>query len=375
MAAGSELDPVALKRRRIPTLDGWRAVAIISVLCAHIRRPQGWLAISPELGNWGVQLFFALSGFLITARLLEEYDQRGQIRWSEFYIRRAFRILPPAFFVLSVLAVLGLGMHLIPMNSRQILASVFFVRNYAGGHGWYTAHFWSLAVEEQFYLLWPAILCLVGVSRGGRIAVALACAAAVWRLLDTHFDWIAHFQPELRGDYHRTDYCIGQLFWGCSLAFLWRSKSTRRALRRVVRDYWVLGVLVVQSLLFSLRPRGYEAGMEVLIAVLPLITVADPTGPLSRLLETRPFLWIGTLSYSVYLWQQLFLQSAVPQRALGWIPGMIGILILTFLAAAVSYYFVERPFIQFGRRLQRIPQGSLKPALMGPGVIPESPGD
>jgi peptidoglycan/LPS O-acetylase OafA/YrhL len=103
-----------------------------------------------------------------------------------------------------------------------------------------------------------------------------------------------------------------------------------------------------------------------LIAILPLITVADASGPLSRLLETHPFLWIGSLSYSVYLWQQLFLQSAIPQRALGWIPGMLGNLILTFLAASVSYYFIERPFIQFGRRLQRIPRGSLKPAVMAP---------
>jgi peptidoglycan/LPS O-acetylase OafA/YrhL len=172
-------------------------------------------SVSPELGNWGVQLFFALSGFLITARLLEEYDPRGQIRWTEFYLRRAFRILPAAFFAISVLAILGLGMHLIPMNLKQLLASVFFYRNYAAS-GWYTAHFWSLAVEEQFYLLWPAILCLVGVSRGMRAAAALGCAAAAWRLLDTHFDWIAHFQPQLRGDLHRTDYCIGQLFWGAA---------------------------------------------------------------------------------------------------------------------------------------------------------------
>ncbi len=359
----SQSPSAVVKHERIPTLDGWRAVAILAVLCAHVRQPPGWPSF-PELGNWGVQLFFALSGFLITARLLEEYDQRGQIRWKEFYIRRAFRILPAAFFTLLVLAILGLGMHLIPMNVKQLSASVLFYRNYAGS-GWYTAHFWSLAVEEQFYLLWPAILCLVGISRGARTAVVLACAAALWRLLDTHFDWIAHFEPQLRGDLHRTDYCIGQLFWGCTLAFLWRFQSLRSVLRRVVRDYWLLGVLGMQILLLTLKPRGYEAGIEVLIALLPLITVADSNGPLSRVLETRPLLWIGSLSYSLYLWQQLFLQSAVPQRTLGPVPGMFGNLALAFLAASFSYYLIERPLIRFGRRLQDSPRSSLKPAVVG----------
>jgi peptidoglycan/LPS O-acetylase OafA/YrhL len=305
------------------------------------------------LGNWGVQLFFALSGFLITSRLLEEYDQAGHIRWGDFYLRRAFRILPPAFFTLSVLAALGLGLHLIPMSAHQLLASVFFYRNYAADPGWYTAHFWSLAVEEQFYLLWPAVLCLVGVARGARAAVTLACAAAVWRLLDTHFDWIAHFQPLLRGDFHRTDYCIGQLFWGCGVAFLWRSKAGRQGLQRVVRSYWAAGVIAAQAMLLAFKPMGYQAGVEVLMALLPLVTVADPKGLVSRILETRVLVWIGHLSYSLYLWQQLFLQSGIPQQALGMAPGLICNVGLTFLAASFSYYFVERPFIQLGRRLQR----------------------
>src|SRR5579863_5096023 len=182
------LDPI--KHRRIPTLDGWRAVAIIGVVCAHITWPNPSLSNFFGNGALGVQLFFALSGFLITTRLLEEYDQTGRISWRNFYIRRAFRILPPAFFVILALAILGLLLHIIPMSTDQLAASAFFYRNYfAGkvGSSWYTGHFWSLAVEEHFYLLWPLILVAVGVIRGARTAIALAFAVFAWRILDEHF--------------------------------------------------------------------------------------------------------------------------------------------------------------------------------------------
>jgi peptidoglycan/LPS O-acetylase OafA/YrhL len=342
-----------VQHQRIPTLDGWRAVAILAVLFAHLRWPPAWQEKLPDLGYWGVQLFFALSGFLITSRLLEEYDQTGRIRWVDFYVRRAFRILPPAFFTLAVLAVLGLGFHLIRMTKTQLLASVFFYRNYSVEPGWYTAHFWSLAVEEQFYLLWPAVLSVVGVTRGARAAVALACAAAVWRPLDMHYHWIAHFQPLLEGSPYRTDYCIGQLFWGCSLAFCWRSAPIRRSLERWVRSYWVVGVIALQILVLSSKPAGYLAVMEVLMALLPLITALDPHGPFSRALETRPLVWIGNRSYSLYLWQQLFLQSPIPQRVLGTVPGLIGNFVLPFFPASFSYRFIEKPFIRMGRNFEQ----------------------
>ncbi|HEY3939667.1 MAG TPA: acyltransferase family protein, partial [Bryobacteraceae bacterium] len=102
----------------------------------------------------------SLSGFLISSRLLEEYDQRGRIRWADFYVGRVFRILPPAFCVLAAVTLLG-ELHVIPMMD-ELLPSAFFYRNHAVATDWYAAHFWSLAVEEQFYLPWPAILCAAG---------------------------------------------------------------------------------------------------------------------------------------------------------------------------------------------------------------------
>ena len=129
-----------VKSGRIPTLDGWRAVAILAVLCCHIRWPFPVIARFSDYGGLGVQLFFALSGFLITTRILEEYDRVGRVSWRDFYIRRAFRILPPALFALLVLAILGPLLRRIPVTPKQIMACVFFYRNYIIGGGWYTAH-------------------------------------------------------------------------------------------------------------------------------------------------------------------------------------------------------------------------------------------
>lgn len=350
---------------RIPTLDGWRAVAILAVLCAHTPWPLASIRRITDYGALGVQLFFALSGFLITSRLLDEYDQNGRISWHNFYIRRAFRILPPAFFALGVLAALGLGLHFIPIDRPQLIASVFFYRNYfVGPGGWYTGHFWSLAVEEQFYLFWPAVLAIAGVARGRRAAVALACAAVAWRIADQHFDWIGRVQPLLRGVEFRTDYRIAQLFWGCALAFFWRQASVRRRIKGSVRSYWVAGILALQIPLLILKPAGSDAGLEILMALLPLVTIADPKGIVSLLLESRPMIWIGHVSYSLYLWQQLFLPMQLSRRLLGASAGLIVNVALTFAAAAFSYYFVERPFIRIGRSIIRSRAASHQPRLV-----------
>jgi peptidoglycan/LPS O-acetylase OafA/YrhL len=340
-----------VKHVRIPTLDGWRAVAIIGVICCHLE-PLFPYSIGKAmlLGGWGVQLFFALSGFLITSRLLDEYDQTGGIRWGDFYIRRAFRILPPAFFYLAVVAVLGLGLHLIPLQPRSIFSVIFFYRNYLSGEDWYTGHFWSLAVEEHFYLMWPAILCIVGIARGRRTAVTLVFLAILWHVADSHFDWIGHFWPLLRTETHRTDYNLDVLFLSAALAFLWRSERARATLQKFVRGYWALGIFALQLLFLATKTSFQYTGVELLMAPLPLVTVADPRGWLSRILETRLLGWIGRLSYSLYLWQQLTLRLTFLPKVFQRLPLNC---VLAFLTAAFSYYLIERRFIQMGARLIR----------------------
>jgi peptidoglycan/LPS O-acetylase OafA/YrhL len=114
-----------------------------------------------------------------------------------------------------------------------------------------------------------------------------------------------------------------------------------------------LGILAAQTLLLAFKPAGYLLAMEVLMPALPLVTICDPEGLVGRLLETALVAWIGRISYSLYLWQQLFLQSAIPQRVIGPIPGLLVNFASPFVPAVISYYFVERPLIRMGRRLER----------------------
>lgn len=143
------------KSRHIPTLDGWRAVAILLVVAHHAgtafySESDYYSQSLTRFGTWGVPVFFGLSGVLITKLLLEEFDRTGKMSLKSFYIRRAFRILPPVFVFIAVVAALGLL-----ASGMEAASGLFFFRNYLPNSlgGIYTGHLWSLAVEEHFYLI------------------------------------------------------------------------------------------------------------------------------------------------------------------------------------------------------------------------------
>src|SRR5580698_2166379 len=158
-----------------PAFDVFRGIGILFVVLAHTPTQGDVLGAIRPIGALGVHMFFALSGFLITYRFIEEHQQTGRIDLRAFYRRRVRRILPPAIIYLAVLAVLGAGLHLLPVSWSEIAASLFFYRNIFQG-GWYTGHFWSLSLEEQFYLVWPVILVALGAARA-RIAAILMIGA------------------------------------------------------------------------------------------------------------------------------------------------------------------------------------------------------
>lgn len=335
----------------IPSLDGWRGVAILLVLIDHATDGIGTGRMHQflRLGATGVGLFFALSGFLITTRLLEEKERNGTISLKKFYTRRVFRLIPATLMYLIVLGLLTFG-GVLAVTREQWLGSLLFFRNYLPmdwpNGGWYTAHFWSLAVEEHFYLIWPGLLILTG----GRAIIPAAIAAAVagWRYTDFHYH-LVHARLWFPG---RTDVRLDGLLWGCALAILLKQPAFRQQMERFY-SWWLwlvcLGADLASNLLSGRhRYSPYEPALIALIMIWPVLRTNNW---LAKLLDLPPLRWVGHLSYSLYVWQQFWLifpDAPTPFGAFQRLPLNV---LCVFASASLSYYFVEKPMVGLGHRL------------------------
>ena len=162
--------------RRIRSLDGLRAVSIILVMISHLIGVRGFLVPEAagrvfELGELGVRVFFVISGFLITSILLRELAEHNSVDLVRFYFRRTLRIFPPYYLFVLVLAIVQ-AIGLITLNPGDLSHALSYSSNYHPQRSWFVGHTWSLAVEEQFYILWPAILLLLGKRKGLVLALA-----------------------------------------------------------------------------------------------------------------------------------------------------------------------------------------------------------
>src|SRR5579862_5932438 len=222
----TKLEPNAKSVGYLPTLDGWRACAVMAVIVSHFAYSSSIVNNAPHWVHYvligsgvkGVQLFFAISGFLITSRLIEERNLSGRISLKRFYVRRVCRILPPAMTYLIVIALLGVA-GLIPIEWKYWVSAVCFFRNYmpVGGGTVLDIHYWTLSVEEQFYLIWPALLVLFGVARGKYTAAVLTFAVWIWRWMATYQIWGARVG---QGDWSRAEMCFDGLLIGCFFALI-----------------------------------------------------------------------------------------------------------------------------------------------------------
>ncbi|MFM7130193.1 MAG: acyltransferase family protein [bacterium] len=363
---------VAASARKSPehlsTLDGWRGLAILAVLLGH-----GKSAILPpdaqynaldlgitSLGGYGVELFFAISGLLICYRLGCEKAWNGRLDLLEFYGRRLFRLLPAAFFYLFFVCVIA-AVGLVAISTGEILASLFFFRNYwtafnmPGSH--YTAHFWSLSVEEQFYLVIPL---LIAIDRRRALLYGLplaSIAVGLWRGVESRLRLGSALLPALQFDTGRTDLCIDHLMWGAWFGLVLASPDGRQMLARYTRPAAIQ--LALAGLFFMLISQPVPMRKLWFAWVAPALLVAtilNPSSWLGLVLENRPLAWVGRISYSLYLWQQLFLlQSGTPDTEFAALPlrtlqnypfGLPA----TFLAAIISYYLLEQPLRRRGYR-------------------------
>jgi peptidoglycan/LPS O-acetylase OafA/YrhL len=321
----------------IPTLDGWRAISIALVIVSHALPGAPYLA---SLGTLGVSVFFAISGYLICTLLLKEHERNGSISLGGFYTRRAFRILPPAMTYMGVLLILGLA----PMT--DVMRCVFVAANYSVLASSYLGHFWSLSMEEHFYLFWPTILTLLRPRRAAMFAGVAIPVVLGWRL------WaLTHAQVGIF--YHRTDVRLDAFFAPCLLAILLhRSRRLQEKLKRWLSPATILGLAGLLALTFfaSRWEVHIEAVQKTLQSLtIPLIvtgTVLNSGSWLGKLLELSLLRLVGRISYSLYLWQE-FAVVALPA-----VPIAIR-LTGSLVAAVASYYLIEQPFIRLGARLRQ----------------------
>jgi peptidoglycan/LPS O-acetylase OafA/YrhL len=320
--------------QRIPSLDGLRAISITLVILSHlVKWKHVSVAVVGSYGALGVQVFFVLSGYLITNLLLREHERTSTIGLREFYIRRAFRIFPAAFVFLAVVIVL----YWQQMRWYHIAAAVFYVANMDLARPWIFGHLWSLSVEEQFYLLWPFAL-----KRWERhktaILVSVFLATPVFRA--------ALFAFKVRnGLIGSLPVLADQLAIGCLLAiFVTRIPKVKGSvalamLLGVVFIPWFPATTPGRSLfmLFVLRPL-----LNVSIAGVVLHVIQVPY----RALNWSPVAWLGKISYSLYLWQELFCSNDALH--LGYL------LVAPALACAcLSYYLVEQPMLRLRDKRQK----------------------
>jgi peptidoglycan/LPS O-acetylase OafA/YrhL len=332
----------------IPTLDGWRAIAISLVLLSHSSRSSG---LAEHLGFLGVALFFGISGYLICTKLLVERERTGTISLKSFYWRRAFRILPASLTYLAVIGFLGL-LSLEQVKGRDIASGIFLFANYLPNKHWDINHFWSLSMEEHFYLLWPMLLAWLGTKTARKAAVAAAIAIFCWRL------WaLSHSVIPGVAQLQRTDLRLDAFFIPCFLAILLRTDAWRERARRWMGPLTVAALLGILFLLRQVHVTSDTfSSFRYLVqsCALPLViisTVLRPASWMARLLELAPIRWIGRVSYSIYLWQMPFFNRG------GWLGGhahsVPAKLVALMVAATLSYYLIERPLIRFGRRHEK----------------------
>lgn len=351
--------------QRIPSLDGLRAVSILFVIAGHAL----WnypVSVFHHLAYFGVKIFFVISGYLITGILVKEISTTGTVDLRRFYWRRIWRLMPAFYVYLFAIVVMTL-IGLLPLHRIDFAYSLLYLMNYyPGGGPWAVGHFWSLAVEEQFYFLWPASLFFFGIARSRKALYWTILAAPLLRF--GLFPW----KQEL-GTIYGTMFptSCDAIAVGCLFAFL-REELHKNSfylnfLRRNGNSILLPAALLLEGVLPARLAVSLGAA-AVNLAVVLLIDgfVTFESSRMGRILNSSVLRQVGVMSYSIYLWQQVFLN---PEQRAVW-TRLPGNLVLAFLCASFSYFVVERPVLMWSRRSERTEMERLKkPTLEREGDI------
>lgn len=347
-------------RRYMPALDGLRAIAVLAVIAYHLN--LGWA----QGGFLGVGIFFVLSGYLVTDLLLATRQQRGAIDLYTFWVHRVRRLFP-AILVMLLFSVAWLTIF-DPARLAKLRGDIWSTFVY--GNNWYLIfhnvsyfdsfgspspylHLWSLAVEGQFYLVWPVLL-IIGLKlapRRGQLLLAIAAAAAVSALA---MAWLYEPGADPSRVYYGTDTRVFALLIGAALAVVWPSRRlASNTSHKVGLSLDLTGALGLGAMLYMIVEVSeyddflYQGGFVLLsiVSALTIAALAHPTSRLSKVLSWGPLVWVGKRSYGIYLWHYPVIILTNPEVNTNGFDGTRALLQITasILLAALSWRYIEQP--------------------------------
>ena len=331
---------------RIPGLDGLRAVSILLVMYSHVIQTYHWSKDVPFMwrltpGATGVSVFFVISGYLITTLLLREQAQHGRIGLRGFYMRRFFRIVPAYLAYVAAVALLG-HWGWVKVTGADFAKALLYVTNYTQVN-WVFIHTWSLSVEEQFYLLLPLLMLFCNRLTLTRVLVSALAVSVVARLGNQVYGvWPFNAEYAFEGR-------VDQLAFGCLCALVQQQApaNQRQALARMALPLGA-GLLIVA---IALPVGGARTGFfNTLIGLATALLIhacsSQPGLWITRLLENPALRGLGLISYSLYLWQQIWL---APELKFS-LPVALG---GSLVCGVVSYYLIEKTGLRLRRELER----------------------
>lgn len=355
---------------RIQYIDSWRFIAIALVLVCHVlayshpwyrEQLPGLVWRLQNLGTFGVQIFFCISGFVICRGLLHEQSTTGAVGIRSFYIRRFFRIVPPLFIYMLAILALSMGGVVEASPEAFVKASLFLCNIGTESCGWFLGHTWSLAYEEQFYLVFPVLFIAFAAPRT-RHAIVLLTGLVMLTSLSMH---AASFHQT--AEYAST---FVYMLMGCVAALYWQ--EWQAVLKRMPVAVWT-ALLVATPLLSGLIVLPHWLRYLVAVVLTPPAICAVVFGtPVSVPAIGKFFLnpviaHLGKISFTVYLWQQLATAPYAESPLYFAFAALAGV----FLVASLSYRYFEQPLIKLGNRysqaakLNNSPAGKVAPDTLG----------
>jgi peptidoglycan/LPS O-acetylase OafA/YrhL len=350
---------------RIPAIDGLLGVAILFLLIGHLDRTAGVPVPLPRWGTLGITALFVVTGFVTTRLLVDERDRTGTISLPVFYARLALRLLPTmcAFaVVVAVLASRGV-LHLLPGDA---LAALTYTMNFHATRDWSVGHLWALAVQAQFLFLWPLVVAGFGRRVALRVAVGAIVTAPLLRVGALY--GVPSLRPLLDQAF---PFVVDAAGTGCALALLrgrlWQDPRYRAVLQS---SLFALAPVLLVVVYVATRDGRPSAGASLLVGWTAVNVgvalcldwlVRFPASRVGRVVAVRPMVWLGLTSYSLYVWQQPFLDH----HRVAWFTRFPVNIALAMAAGITSYHLVERPFLRLRSALIPRPAGPLRAGTAG----------